>query len=78
MSADNNKDKSVELTEMQQLIIDRISKNEVSELKLLLGQLKDTVDFTDSTGMTPLQHACYKGNKEAVQLLLDQVCLLIR
>jgi ankyrin repeat protein len=25
------------------------------------------------TGMTPLQHACYKGNKEAVQLLLDLV-----
>lgn len=24
--------------------------------------------------MTPLQHASYKGNKEAVQLLLDLVC----
>jgi ankyrin repeat protein len=23
--------------------------------------------------MTPLQHACYKGNKEALQLLLDRV-----
>lgn len=27
------------------------------------------------SGMTPLQHASYKGNKEAVQLLLDLVSL---
>jgi ankyrin repeat protein len=27
--------------------------------------------------MTPLQHACYKGNKEAVQLFLDLVSYLL-
>uniref|UniRef100_A0A1Q3F3H9 Putative mynd zn-finger and ankyrin repeat protein n=1 Tax=Culex tarsalis TaxID=7177 RepID=A0A1Q3F3H9_CULTA len=62
----------VVLTADQQQIFDRISKNEVSELKLVLGQFKQSVDFVDENGMTPLQHAAYKGNKEAVQLLLDQ------
>lgn len=28
-------------------------------------------------GMTPLQHSCYKGNKEAVQLLIDLVSGLL-
>ncbi|KAL9698920.1 hypothetical protein quinque_002361 [Culex quinquefasciatus] len=62
----------VVLTADQQQIFDRISKNEVSELKLVLGQFKQSVDFVDENGMTPLQHAAYKGNKDAVQLLLDQ------
>lgn len=62
----------VVLTADQQQIFDRISKNEVSELKLVLGQFRAGVDFVDENGMTPLQHAAYKGNKEAVQLLLDQ------
>uniref|UniRef100_A0A182M2T3 MYND-type domain-containing protein n=1 Tax=Anopheles culicifacies TaxID=139723 RepID=A0A182M2T3_9DIPT len=62
----------VVLTTDQQAIFDRISKNENSELKLLLSQYKSCVDFVDENGMTPLQHAAYKGNKEAVQLLLDQ------
>lgn len=62
----------VVLTADQQQIFDRISKNEVSELKLVLGQFKASVDFVDENGMTPLQHAAYKGNKEAVQMLLDQ------
>jgi ankyrin repeat protein len=31
------------------------------------------VDIYDENGMTPLQHAAYKGNKEIVQMLLDQV-----
>ncbi|XP_049297064.1 ankyrin repeat and MYND domain-containing protein 2 [Anopheles funestus] len=62
----------VVLTEDQQAIFDRIAKNENSELRLLLSQYKSSVDFVDENGMTPLQHAAYKGNKEAVQLLLDQ------
>lgn len=53
-------------------IFDKISKNNVGALKMLLAQLETTVDFVDENGMTPLQHACYKMNKEAVQCLLDQ------
>lgn len=61
------------LSELQKDIFDKITKNDVSGLKTQLAQLKGSVDFVDENGMTPLQHACYKGNKDAVQLLLDQV-----
>lgn len=61
------------LTEFQREIFEKISKNEVCELKTLLAQTKVKMDFVDENGMSPLQHACYKGNKEIVQLLLDQV-----
>uniref|UniRef100_A0A182SUH7 MYND-type domain-containing protein n=1 Tax=Anopheles maculatus TaxID=74869 RepID=A0A182SUH7_9DIPT len=75
-TTDGNKANSttpkVVLTEDQQAIFNRIAKNENSELRLLLSQYKSCVDFVDENGMTPLQHAAYKGNKEAVQLLLDQ------
>jgi ankyrin repeat and MYND domain-containing protein 2 len=63
----------VELTELQKKIFDKIAKNEILELRTLLAQLKSSVDFIDDNGMTPLQHACYKGSKDGVQLLLDQV-----
>lgn len=61
------------LTDLQKDIFDKISKNDVSGLKFQLSQLSGTVDFVDENGMTPLQHACYKGNVESVQMLLDQV-----
>ncbi|KYN07474.1 PREDICTED: ankyrin repeat and MYND domain-containing protein 2 [Cyphomyrmex costatus] len=60
-----------DLSKFEQEIFQRISKNEVSELKTLLAQEKIKMDFIDENGMNPLQHACYKGNKEIVQLLLD-------
>ena len=57
-------------TDLQKRIFEAIAKNDTALLKTLLT---GGVDFTDENGMTPLQHACYKGNKEAVRLLLDQV-----
>lgn len=61
------------LNDVQKQIFDAIAKNEIGELKTLLAQLQGTADFVDENGMTPLQHACYKGNTELVQHLLDQV-----
>lgn len=61
------------LTDLQREIFTKISQNEVSELKALLAQNQIKIDFVDENGMSPLQHACYKGNKEIVQMLLDQV-----
>lgn len=63
------------LTDLQREIFTKISQNEVSELKALFAQNKIKIDFVDENGMSPLQHACYKGNKEVVQMLLDQVGL---
>lgn len=61
------------LSDLQQQVLKAIPKNDVFELKTLLAQLQGTADFVDENGMTPLQHACYKGNTEFVQILLDQV-----
>ena len=61
------------LTEQQKEIYEKITKNEVEELKTLLATNKMKLDFVDENGMNLLQHACYKGNKEIAQMLLDQV-----
>lgn len=60
-------------TPVQKQIFEAIAQGDLGQLKSLLGTLSGNVDLTDEHGMTPLQHACYKGNKEAVRLLLDQV-----
>ncbi|XP_017878296.1 ankyrin repeat and MYND domain-containing protein 2-like [Ceratina calcarata] len=60
------------LSDVQKQIFQKISNNEVLELKTLLAVNKIKMDFVDENGMSPLQHACYKGNKEIVQMLLDQ------
>lgn len=61
------------LTDLQRNIFTKINKNEICELKTLLVPNKVKMDFVDENGMSPLQHACYKGNIEIVQMLLDQV-----
>ncbi|XP_034244556.1 ankyrin repeat and MYND domain-containing protein 2 [Thrips palmi] len=54
-------------------IFDKVSSNDINGIQSMFADLKlPSVDFTDENGMTPLQHACYKGNKEIAQMLLDQ------
>lgn len=61
------------MTDLQKDIFAKINNNEAAELKVLLAANRSKVDFVDENGMSPLQHASYKGNKEIVQMLLDQV-----
>lgn len=63
---------SNELSDDEKGIFDAIEKNNVTALKNLLVE-KQNVNILDENSMTPLQHASYKGNKEMVQMLLDQV-----
>lgn len=63
----------VNLTQTQMGIIGAIGDNDLGKLKEYLVQLQTPVDFFDENGMTPMQHACYKGNIDFVQLILDQV-----
>ncbi|KAH8302906.1 hypothetical protein KR044_011805 [Drosophila immigrans] len=63
--------KKSQLDDTQLQLIERISKNDTNGFKQLLGQLKGGVNFVDDSGMSILAHASFKGNKEAVQLLLD-------
>lgn len=59
------------LSEIQKQIFEKIAKNETDEFMQLVAQLKGGVNFEDENGMTPLQHACCKGNLTAVKLLMD-------
>lgn len=65
--------KSGDMSKTETSIFDAIAKNDFAEFKSLLAQHKGSVDFFDENGMTALQHAAYKGNKDMVQLLLDRV-----
>ncbi|XP_022916018.2 ankyrin repeat and MYND domain-containing protein 2 [Onthophagus taurus] len=60
-----------ELNPTEKKIFEAIEKNDIPLLRTLLTEAKD-VNIFDENLMTPLQHAAYKGNKEVVQLLLDQ------
>lgn len=54
-------------------IFDTIAQNDLGDFKNILAQHNGPVNFFDENGMTALQHAAYKGNKDMVQLLLDRV-----
>lgn len=64
-----------ELSEDEKKIFEAIEKNDILTLKALLTGKQD-VNIFDENLMTPLQHASYKGNKEMVQTLLDQVLFI--
>lgn len=66
--------KKEESTAPEKTIFDAIAANDLDDFKTILGQHKDSVDFFDENGMSVVQHAAYKGNKDMVQLLLDRVC----
>lgn len=57
--------------EQEKKIFEAVEKEDLTLLKMLLVD-KQNVNIFDENLMTPLQHAAYKGNKEIVQLLLDQ------
>ncbi|CAH2086153.1 unnamed protein product [Euphydryas editha] len=64
--------KSEESTLPDKPIFNAIAQGDLTEFKNILAQHKGSVDFFDENGMTALQHAAYKGNKDMVQLLLDR------
>nr|CAD7415915.1 unnamed protein product [Timema poppensis] len=66
--APSNEDKS----KLEKEIFELISNNDIIGLKNIFLQHKLKPDIYDDNGMTPLQHAAYKGNKDIVQMLLDQ------
>lgn len=71
-----SEEKKKELSESEKKIFECIDKNDLVLLKTLLTE-KHNVNIVDENWMTPLQHAAYKGNKEIVQMLLDQVILIL-
>lgn len=65
-----------DMSDVEKDIFAKIANNDVNGLKNILVQQKIEVDIYDENGMTPLQHAAYKGNKEIVQMLLDRVSVI--
>lgn len=64
-----------ELSEDDKKIFHAIDKNDVILLRAALVD-KRNVNILNENLITPLQHASYRGNKEMVQILLDQVRFL--
>jgi len=54
-------------------IFGQIGEDNVTGVHNILRKNKEVVNSYDDHGMTPLQHAAYKGNKELCQILLDYV-----
>ena len=58
-------------------IIELVRMQDVEAVKSCLATMKNVKDMFDSDGMTLLQHAVYRGNKDLCQMLLDHVSSLI-
>lgn len=62
---------SHELKEHEKELFKHVSECNISEVKQLINDFKVSVNCYDDQGMTPLQHAAFKGNYEICKLLLD-------
>ncbi|KAK7092424.1 ankyrin repeat and MYND domain-containing protein 2-like [Littorina saxatilis] len=60
-----------ELSDAEQKMLDAILKGSTAEIAALLKEPGVRVDCLDKTGMTPLQHAAFKGRADVCRLLLD-------
>lgn len=60
--------------EMPKEVFNAIFVNDFDGLRKLYAERADLgTDILDEHGMTPLQHAAYKGNEQIVRWLLDRV-----
>ncbi|KAL8570958.1 hypothetical protein ACOMHN_037818 [Nucella lapillus] len=60
-----------ELSETEQKLMDAVLKGTIQEIAALLKEPGVRIDCLDKTGMTPLQHACFKGRADICQFLLE-------
>lgn len=74
--ASNLKD-NVEQKDIESSVFACIQENNFDELKNLYSQYKLKADIFDSEGMTPLLHACYKGNQQMAEFLIEKVTIII-
>lgn len=61
---------------IENLVFKYISENNFDAVKDLYTRYKLKANFYDVDGMTPLQHACYKGNKQITEFLIELVMCL--
>ncbi|XP_076455993.1 ankyrin repeat and MYND domain-containing protein 2-like [Babylonia areolata] len=63
--------KKGELSESEQKLMDAVEKGTTQDIASLLKEPDVHIDCLDQTGMTPLQHACFKGRADVCRFLLD-------
>ncbi|XP_046390192.1 ankyrin repeat and MYND domain-containing protein 2 [Ischnura elegans] len=63
---------STEGSNMEKALFEKLAAGDVEGVKNILLLNEIDINCVDENGMTPLQHVCYKGNKEYVQMLLDR------
>jgi len=51
----------------------KVASGDVIGVQAILSEGSVSVNCVDEHGMTPLEHAAYRGNKDMCQLLLDCV-----
>jgi len=62
-----------EIEEMFPELVEAIFVNDLDRLLKFYAKHDLGTDIVDEHGMTPLQHAAYKGNEQIVRWLLDRV-----
>lgn len=62
-----------EINEMSREVFKTIFVNDFEGLQKIYAKHDLGTDILDDHGMTPLQHAAYKGNEQIVRWLLDRV-----
>lgn len=62
----------------QELVFKAIFVNDFDGLRKIYAERDLSTDILDEHGMTPLQHAAYKGNEQIVRWLLERVSGEIR
>jgi len=71
MEGSKPKEDDIEVPEVIRLV----NEDNVSGVEKMLATGGASVHDTDSTGMTPLMHAAYKGFSSMCRMLIKQVCL---
>jgi len=56
----------------EQLLLEAVSKDSLQQVVHTVASKDVNVNCVDEHGMSPLQHACYKGNLEIAKFLLDR------
>lgn len=67
-----NDDHTPSSNDHQALLIKSVSDNCLQEVVNIMSNCNPDVNCVDEHGMSPLQHACYKGNLQMVKYLIDQ------
>ncbi|XP_060582578.1 ankyrin repeat and MYND domain-containing protein 2-like [Ruditapes philippinarum] len=71
MASEKTKQTFPDLSENEKKLIDAINRGALAEVKVLLQEKDVKVDCLDESGMTPLQHAAFRGKCDIADQLIS-------